>query len=783
MASKNGFDLLEVQDACTSDHEDPGTPIEQQPTTTTTPAAEDMPPNGKQRPNTPKREADFSSLLNHGEKAEVVSLISRVTDLMQKQITHLFDMCPPDENPLPFRVTFWSKLPHYLRDHSLTKPPQALEDNKALRPTTKDNVKPSRSKKAGRSRDSSRRTDESLPMAPTTTGSEPPLKPPKEETPELGPRQQELKKEALLHFKRWQTAVHKRMGDISVKKAPESHLSSQSTAALGPKRGSLSGKKKRVSSKSAKARVAEPQEQVAHDQTDSRVVPVPITVEADPSFWQLYPPTPNPLSSLPPEKRCMLLHALFLLLISLESYGAYTRVLLLNLTASLHLPHRILAENETRLGQAFSNCAKDIPVEEALRKAEESKSSRRKGPGAIFGATIGAGNLAAPLLAAGIGSIPSGMGIGIPAAASLLGTLAENGLVAGNLLGMYGTRAGGKTMEQHTKDVSDVAFIPLRGVISDETVKIGEIAPEHRRLRVVVCVGGWLPNKGNVKNPWKCMGEQNEVYVVRWELENLGKLAASLETLVKSAAWSEAKKEIIARTMYTSLIDARWPAALLKLSKIVDNPWNTAMVRADKLGTILADVLMSKAHGERGASLVGFSLGARAIYTCLATLAERRAFGLVENVVMMGTPAPSETAIWCAMRSVVTGRLINVYSQNDYILGFLSRMCSVEYGVAGLQRIVGVDSIENLDVSAKVSGHLRYQYLVGSILQHINWEDIDKDQVTKDVSDMTYWEEAIRKLEARRNAIEAGKPDIFKKENKDGEVGVIRTRMRKKNRK
>jgi len=46
--------------------------------------------------------------------------------------------------------------------------------------------------------------------------------------------------------------------------------------------------------------------------------------------------------------------------------------------------------------------------------------------------------------------------------------------------------------------------------------------------------------------------------------------------------------------------------------------------------------------------------------------------------------------------------------------------------------ISGLLGVENVDVSETVSGHLRYRYLIGSILQKIGFEDIDKDEVTKE---------------------------------------------------
>ena len=111
---------------------------------------------------------------------------------------------------------------------------------------------------------------------------------------------------------------------------------------------------------------------------------------------------------------------------------------------------------------------------------------------------------------------------------------------------------------------------------------------------------------------------------------------------------------------------------------------------------------------------------------------QKRGFGFVESAVMMGSPIPSDVNSWREMRSAVTGRLINVYSENDYLLAFLYRSASLQYGVAGLMPVCGLSGIENVDVSEMVSGHLRYRYLVGSILDKIRFEDVDKDEVAKE---------------------------------------------------
>lgn len=77
------------------------------------------------------------------------------------------------------------------------------------------------------------------------------------------------------------------------------------------------------------------------------------------------------------------------------------------------------------------------------------------------------------------------------------------------------------------------------------------------------------------------------------------------------------------------------------------------------------------------------------------------------------------------LRSVVAGRVVNIYSTNDYVLGFLYRSQSITLGIAGLQAVENVKGVENVDVSSLVSGHTRYRFLTGPILKQIGFEDVD----------------------------------------------------------
>lgn len=167
----------------------------------------DMPPGGHRRPHTPKREADLSGFLTSNEKHELSQLVSKITDGMQRQIYRVFDSTGVDKSPEE-SSSFWGKLPASLRDLSLSAGPKKVANSGKENPALT----------------AEQRAQETIQ---------------KEEKEALGPGLQELKKELLQSFRRWQMAVNRRVGDISVKNP------SASQKGQGPgstwKKGSKSG--------------------------------------------------------------------------------------------------------------------------------------------------------------------------------------------------------------------------------------------------------------------------------------------------------------------------------------------------------------------------------------------------------------------------------------------------------------------------------------------------------------------------------------------------------------
>ncbi|KAK8161607.1 hypothetical protein IWX90DRAFT_467024 [Phyllosticta citrichinensis] len=513
------------------------------------------------------------------------------------------------------------------------------------------------------------------------------------------------------------------------------------------------------------------------------------SMQASPSDDNSPSPLPVPiyttLNSLSVESRTLLLHSLLLLLLSLENYPSHSRLLLLHLTSSLALPASTLIDRETAVATALLTGVKHLSADEETSRAASSNSRSRKwkvGIATVAGAAlIGVtGGLAAPLLAAGVGTVVGGLGLGATAVGGLLGGLAGSSVLVGGLFGAYGGRITGKMMDRYAQEVTDFRFLPVREAREEENPYerqrrlrgLLQSTPPNggHRLRVAIAVSGWLSDTNDIVRPWTVLAPSLETFALRWEVQALLRLGQSLSDVLKSAAWNYAKYEIVKRTVLGSLAAGLWPLMLLRVAKIVDNPFSVARSRSDKAGAVLADALINKAQGERPVTLIGYSLGAR-------SLAKRKAFGLVESVVMMGSPTPSDAAAWRKIRAVVAGRVVNVYSESDHILGFLYRTSSIQLGVAGLQPVKGVQGIENVDVSPLVDGHTKYRFLTGAILRQIGMQELDDAEIARQESELRVMEK--KDMEAKEQSEKEVQDKMAKMEKKAGLEDSSRHELRK----
>ena len=267
---------------------------------------------------------------------------------------------------------------------------------------------------------------------------------------------------------------------------------------------------------------------------------------------------------------------------------------------------------------------------------------------------------------------------------------------------------------------------------------------EQHRLRVFIGVSGWLNSPADVSKPWEVVDSgTTEPFALRFELDAMLRLGNSLNDVLFGYAFDGVTYAVVSRTLLGALYAGLWPLGLVKAASVLDNPFSVALARADKAGKVLAHALIDGVQGKRPVTLTGYSVGARVVYACLIELAEQHAFGLVESAVLMGTPAPANPKRWRQIRSVVAGRIVNVYSKEDYVLGFLYRSAKLQVGVAGLQEVESVHGVENVDVSKLVSGHDRYRYLAGTIMVKLGFGDVDFNKVAEQ-------ERALEEAEKRK---------------------------------
>ncbi|KAL8916812.1 MAG: hypothetical protein Q9172_006093, partial [Xanthocarpia lactea] len=583
------------------------------------------------------------------------------------------------------------------------------------------------------------------------------------------PDVKKLKEDALSNYDEWRTSFMKRAAEaVHLEKEADNQIAQAADSYEAP------------ATPSARTQTASGD---AGDKVEQKA----------PKLEDIFPRVKTSLTKLSLAQRRLVLHSVLLLLISLERYSARSRVLLLYLTSSLKLGAKVLQEEEVKIAKGLLESAQQINADkEAQEKIDASQQSRKwktRAATVAGAAVVGiTGGMAAPMVASGVGAIMGGLGLGATAAAGYLGSVAGSTYLVGALFGAYGGQMTGQMMDNLSREVEDFAFLPVHGRRKEFEDESEAAAEEDRRLRVTIGITGWLTEKEEIVKPWRVLNTQSEVFALRWELETLINLGNSMKTMLSSATWGYAQSQIIQKTVFAELMaSVTWPMGLAKVARVVDNPFTLGKTRADKAGEVLADALIHRAQGQRSVTLVGYSLGARAIYACLMSLAKRKAFDLVESAILIGAPTPSDAASWRMLKTACSGRLINVYSTNDRVLAFLYRTSSIQYGVAGLAPIRGLPGVENIDVSETVNGHLRYRFLIGKILSQIGLQDLDKEEIKNE-------EAAYKKMLAEeeeqdyiRQAKEKSQAYLGKKEVSDQdaekEAGNMEKEIEQKNEK
>jgi hypothetical protein len=198
----------------------------------------------------------------------------------------------------------------------------------------------------------------------------------------------------------------------------------------------------------------------------------------------------------------------------------------------------------------------------------------------------------------------------------------------------------------------------------------------------------------------------NEWYHVYWESKNLWDLGSHLLSNVASGGVGTTIVRTGLHASNLALKKVAPAATITQLIQLSKNPWHVALVKAEKTGVLLADIL-SRTNKEY--ILLGHSLGGRVIYATLRTLATRNCSNILEAHITGGAIGNNREN-WKFARKAVKGRIVNYFSRQDRVLKYLytagTFFSSSPIGRNPIRRVVG---IRNKDVSSVVEGHMKYK--------------------------------------------------------------------------
>jgi hypothetical protein len=379
--------------------------------------------------------------------------------------------------------------------------------------------------------------------------------------------------------------------------------------------------------------------------------------------------------------RWTILCDLFLVLIADSHYDSRSRKLLEIVGEYLGVPWLDICRFEKRVTDA-------LEMQEAANKEnwneDEHMENRRKMARnrrlMMMGlATVGGGlviGLSAGLLAPVIGA-------GLAAGFSTIGVAGTSGFLAG---------AGGAAIITTTGVVTGGTIAVRASNRRTGAVKTFEYRPLHnnKRVNLIVTVSGWMTGKvDDVRLPFSTVDPiMGDIYSVFWEPEMLQSMGQTINILATEAL-TQGLQQILGSTILIGLMAAlQLPIVLTKLAYLIDNPWSVSVTRADAAGLILADSLIDRNLGSRPVTLVGFSIGSRVIFACLRELANKGQCGIVQNVYLFGTPVVVNKDEYLKARSIVSGRFVNGYARNDWILGGYSCLHEHEIGTLIVLRLL-----------------------------------------------------------------------------------------------
>jgi len=357
----------------------------------------------------------------------------------------------------------------------------------------------------------------------------------------------------------------------------------------------------------------------------------------------------------------------------------------------------------------------------------DEKNYKKIGTTAAY--TIGGAAVIAPLALAAAPAIGGAIGTsllgysGVAATNAGLATLGGGALVAGGA-GMAGgvavvTAAGSALGGRYGAVISNSYFGDIDGF---EILKV-----KSGTEPAIICIDGFLTEGDkSASQLWtESLNKHypdNTIYYVKWESKRLKDLASTFSVSLG--------KEGLKKGAFTAALSASKAAATkiaplgmaIQTLGLATNPWSVASIKAYQTGALLADII---ARTNKKYILIGHSLGARVIYSCLASLNTKDEY-YVQDVHLLGgavdknCETDNDRVDWSELHNAVTGSINNYFSKNDIVLQTLYKVgegIKFELGNPIGRHPIDNENINNIDVTQYINGHTEYKLNLEKILQ------------------------------------------------------------------
>ena len=211
-------------------------------------------------------------------------------------------------------------------------------------------------------------------------------------------------------------------------------------------------------------------------------------------------------------------------------------------------------------------------------------------------------------------------------------------------------------------------------------------------------------------------GSENDIHSIEWRkyIES-----APMNTNYYFYHWpGDSLSKIIVKSLPLGKLDSDLPQVFLESKK-----------KAVICGKMLALIIRSdKFFGNRQVNLVAFSLGNHVVKNCIKELSNYNDCKCIINDVTLiagATTLKNKINWYNRFKKVVGGRIVNCYSEKDYVLKLLYSNCTGNYPIGSHEVFIndGLDGnniVENYDFTDLNLGHLDYRKKFNEIIKRIN---------------------------------------------------------------